>query len=123
MVAVGASLLVLFLLQFFTARSVLTQGYSKLEFDKTQIQVASAKNLIEQQYEQLSGIGIDWAHWDDTYEFIAKPNNKYIESNYTEDTFSHLRINAIILADNQGKIIYQRGYDYLEKNPGKFHQC
>jgi PAS domain S-box-containing protein len=117
MVAVGASLLVLFLLQFFTARSVLTQGYSKLEFDKTQIQVASAKNLIEQQYEQLSGIGIDWAHWDDTYEFIAKPNNKYIESNYTEDTFSHLRINAIILADNQGKIIYQRGYDYLEKKP------
>lgn len=118
-VIVAASLLLLFAVQFIVASAVLSKGYSSLESDKTRIQVQSARALIEEQFLQLSGVASDWAHWDDTYEYVTKPNQRYIESNYTDETFDHLKVNAILIADPKGEIVYQRGFDSVSWKPWK----
>lgn len=110
---VAVSLLSLFAVQFTMARSVLLQGFTQLESDKTRIQVESARSLLNDQLQQLSGVVSDWANWDDTYEYMAAPSQRYITSNYTDDTFDHLKVNAILLADTNGEIVYQRGFDFV----------
>ena len=62
LLALALGMVLLFSLMFFVARTVLLEGYAKLEKDKTLIQINSAKSLLEDQYEQLSASVKDNAH-------------------------------------------------------------
>ncbi len=108
---VAAGLLLLFAVQFIAARLVLLEGYSRLERDKTLTKVGSAVSLLEEQSRQLDSITADWAHWDDTYQYMVEPGQNYIDSNYTDDTFDNLNVNAFLLVDTSGGIVFERGLE------------
>ena len=74
LLAMPAGMLLLFAFVFFVARLTLLDGYSKLEIDKTNIQVASAISLLNEQASQLSTGVRDNAHWDDFYQYLVKQN-------------------------------------------------
>lgn len=107
-----AVVLLLFAVLYFSARENLLNGYSKLETDKTLIQLNSAESLLKEQSDQLSTVTRDYAHWDDTYNFIDKPDPKYIKSNLNDVTFSNLKINAIILINLNGDVVFKKGVDF-----------
>jgi diguanylate cyclase (GGDEF)-like protein/PAS domain S-box-containing protein len=115
LIVVAVGILLLFTLIFLSARTVLFEGYEKLEKDKTLIQVSSAMSLLKEQAEQLHGVVGEYAHWDDTYQYMLQPEARYIESNYTEDTFYNLKIKAIILVNTEGQALYKRGFDFVTK--------
>src|SRR5690606_13013207 len=50
---------------------------------------------IEHDLVGLSNVASDWANWDDTYQFVADRNARFIEMNLIPETFSNLRINAL----------------------------
>jgi diguanylate cyclase (GGDEF)-like protein/PAS domain S-box-containing protein len=108
---VAAGLLLLFAVQFVAARLVLLEGHTRLEKDKMLTKMSSAVSLLEEQSRQLDSIAVDWAHWDDTYQYMARPSQVYIDSNYTTDTFDHLKISAFLLVDAEGRIVFQKGVD------------
>ena len=112
LVVVAAGMVLLFSILFLAARSVLLNGYSKLESNKTLIQVGSVVTLLNEQVEQLDGIVSEYAHWDDTYKYIIHPDARYIDSNYTNETFKHLKVKAIILVNQKGEAVYKRGFDF-----------
>ena len=76
LLAMAAGMLLLFALIFFVTRTVLLDGYAKLEKDKTNIQVNSAISLLNEQSNQLNSSVRDNAHWDDIYQYYgdAKPS-------------------------------------------------
>lgn len=115
MVAMG--MLALFAMQLTAARVLLLKGFSQLELDKTLIQIGSAVSLLQDQSQQLDGIVSDWAQWDDTFQHIITPNPSYIESNYGSDTFRHLKINAIILVNLEGAVLFKKGFDAGSGHP------
>ncbi len=117
MAVVGISLLLLLIIQFVAARSLLVRGYSSLESDKTYIQIKNAQRMIALQGQQLEGLTKNWAHWDDSYDYMATHKQAYIDSNYTNAVFSNLKINAIFLTNNNGEIVYQSGYDFVNDKP------
>ncbi len=117
LMVVAVAIVLLFTLLYFTARMVILNGYTKLENDKTLIQVASAVSLMAEQSQQLDGIVGEYAHWDDTYQYLAQLDPRYIESNYTNETFSHLKVKAIILVNLEGEAVYKRGFDFVSGRP------
>ncbi len=117
LVVVAAGMVLLFTILFLTARMVLLDGYSKLESNKTLIQVSSAVKLLNEQVQQLDGIVSEYAHWDDTYQYMAQPDARYIDSNYTNETFSHLKVKAIILVNPEGQAVYKRSFDFTNGKP------
>lgn len=117
LIVVAGGIAILFTLLFLTGRTVLLGGYAKLEKEKTIIQVNSAMSLLKEQAEQLDGILGEYAHWDDTYQYMALPDHRYIDSNYTNETFSNLRVKAIILVNPAGEALYKRGYDFTSGKP------
>ncbi|MDO9393776.1 MAG: CHASE4 domain-containing protein, partial [Methylotenera sp.] len=112
LVVVAAGMILLFTILFLAARMVLLDGYSKLESNKTVIQVNSAVTLLKEQTQQLDGIVSEYAHWDDTYQYMIQPDSRYIESNYTDGTFTNLKVKAIVLVNSEGEAIYKRGFDF-----------
>ena len=71
LVVVAVAMVLLFTILFFAARMVLLDGYAKLEANKTHIQVESAVTLLNEQIQQLDGVVSEYAHWDDTYQYMA----------------------------------------------------
>lgn len=117
LVVVAAGMVLLFTILFLTARMVLLDGYTKLESNKTLIQVSSAVTLLNEQVQQLDGIVSEYAHWDDTYQYMVQPDARYIDSNYTNETFNHLKVKAIIIVNPEGEAVYKRGFDFTVGKP------
>ena len=117
LIVVAAGILLLFTLLFVVVRTMLLDGYFKLEQDKTTIQVKSAMSILKEQSQQLDGIAVEYAHLDSTYNFMVEPNARYTKTTYSNDAFSHLKIKAIILVNAEGNILYKRGYDYVSGKP------
>ncbi len=59
----------------------------------------------------------DYASWDDTYAYVADPERypEYIRSNMVDTTFENQKLNLIIIADREGRIVFGKGYDLREK--------
>ena len=119
MLLVVATAMLLFVSLYFSARTVLLDGSTQLERDKTIIQASSVVGLLKEQAQQLDGIIAEYAHRDDTYQYMAQLDPHYIESNYTNEIFSHLKIKAIILVSVDGQAVYKRGFDSVSGKPWK----
>lgn len=120
LIAIG--LILLFAILFLITKLFLQQGYSKLEHDKTLIQVNSAESLLKEQSDQLSSVTRDYAHWDDTYHFIKTQDPAYLKSNFNDTTFSNIKINAIIIVNLEGEIVFKKGLDFITGQPWRIPQ-
>lgn len=114
-----ASLLLFFVIYLFAHKNLL-QGFSQLERDKTEIQLSTAESLLKDQSDQLSTVARDYAHWNDTYQFIQHADADYIESNLNDTTFNNLKINAIILVNLKGEAVFKKGLDFKTGKPWAF---
>ncbi len=120
LIVVGILLLFTFL--FFATKLFLQQGYSKLEHDKTLIQVSSAESLLKEQSDQLSSVTRDYSHWDDTYHFMETHDSDYVKSNLNNTTYGNLKINAIIIVNHKGEIVFKKGFDFASEQPWQIPQ-
>ena len=56
---------------------LILSDYSLLEKDGIKENYTRATEALHRSREALNLLGIDWAHWDDTYNFIKDENEKY----------------------------------------------
>jgi diguanylate cyclase (GGDEF)-like protein/PAS domain S-box-containing protein len=117
LLALSIGMLLLFGLVFFVARNVLLEAYSKLEADKTTIQINSAISLINEQAQQLSISVINNAHWDDIYYYMDKPSVQFTDSTMNATTHAVLKVNVIFIADNNGEVVFKSSLDYKTGKP------
>ena len=106
-----SSFLILALLLSFALNKIVTESYVQLEKNDVHGDLQRTLNLIKIEQDNLSLLTVDWAIWDDTYEFIKNPNKKYIESNLVESTFTESKLSIIAYVNRAGKIIFGSAYD------------
>ncbi|SDF53505.1 CHASE4 domain-containing protein [Sporolituus thermophilus] len=90
---------------------VLLRGLAELEKLEVMEDLTRAANVIAYDIAVLDDQVFDWAVWDDTYQFVVDGNREYIASNLEETIFISPKINFIIFFDNEGKLIFGKGYD------------
>jgi PAS domain S-box-containing protein/diguanylate cyclase (GGDEF)-like protein len=73
--------------------------------------------LIQDRLQQLDDSVTDWAEWDDTYQFMTQRHAEYLESNYTQATHTRLKVDVIILLDQQGRPVLERSLDHVNQTP------
>lgn len=67
--------------------------------------------MLNSRESSLKSTLLDWAKWDDTFNFIQNSNQTYIDDNLQSSTFTELGLNMMIFVNNDGKIIYDKGYN------------
>lgn len=117
LLALALGIVLIFSIILFAARTVLLDGYTKLEKDKTLIQLTSATSLLQEQSDQLDASVRDSAHWDDMYQYMLKPNLAFTESNFANSIFTTTKVNAIFIVNQDGKARFQKGIDYATNEP------
>jgi len=83
-----------------------------------QVHVASesVSSYIDERFKHNTGTVNDWAHWDDTYDFLNGRNPDYIELNLTASTFDNLELSFFILVDQSGQVLYSRYYNLTSQS-------
>lgn len=74
-------------------------------------ELARAVNAVKYDLATLTAFLTDWAVWDDTYKYVQEQNEDYVKNNLADATFSSQKINMMIFADYQGKILYGKAYN------------
>lgn len=88
-----------------------TRGYiSQQEDIQVNIAIESVSSYIADQCADYLGRVNDWAHWDDTNEFVSGQNPEYIELNLNQSTFENLDLSFFILIDREGQVFYNQFY-------------
>jgi len=88
-------------------RVVVADRFNELERLEVERDALRVVNAIDVQGEALDILLLDWAYWDDTYEFIAGPgaaHDHYVDSNLVDDLPEALDLGALVFFDRSGEV-------------------
>ncbi|MEW5921891.1 MAG: PAS domain S-box protein [Bacillota bacterium] len=77
-----------------------------------QAEIEHVLRLLQWEIDRLDALAMDWAYWDDTYDFIEDRDVDYVKSNLVDSTFEVLQIDYIILLDLSGGTVFAGGVDW-----------
>lgn len=85
---------------------IVKKGFQKLEDRHTQVLVNTARRALNLNLSNLDKLLIDWANWDDSYDFMQRPTPDYIQSNLPIDTFLDQSLVCVVFQNQKNDIIY-----------------
>lgn len=95
---------------------VFLEQMARLEREQVMAHAIRVQEAIRSRVESVPLRLMDWAAWDDTYEFMETRNPEYIESNLVTTGIVGLEINFIIYFDLQKQPIVQKAIDFRAGN-------
>ncbi|GFP74105.1 HD domain-containing phosphohydrolase [Clostridium fungisolvens] len=72
-------------------------------------------SILDREEQAIKRTSLDWAHWDDTYNFMTDKNEEYIKSNLVNQSLQQLNLGFIILLDKNNKIFYEIDGDIKDR--------
>lgn len=86
------------------SRRVILDSYKETEAFFMARNVKRIENIVGRDLENLKTVTIDWAFWDDTYNFAEDLNAAYSRINLQPDTLGALKITAIVFLSPTGNV-------------------
>ena len=108
---ISLTLLGLITVLYCFSQAILLQSYVDLEEETVTRNVQRALNATEEEIAFLRRTTLDYAHWDDTFDFIQGQGEGYIEANVFDVVMSNFALNFILFVSETGDVVYQLGYD------------
>ena len=104
---------ILFLVLFVYGIStlIISKSYISLEKNDAIKNVERVDDAIENTATELSLKLVDWAFWDDIYQFMEDRDEAYIKSNLNNASITNLKVNAMVYVDNKGQIVLKKMID------------
>jgi hypothetical protein len=106
LLVISATLAGLLALVYFASRATLLAGYIQLEEDLARGNIVRAVNALNSARLAMDRSNGDWAHWDDSYNFMGGEHPDYVEINLVADTFTSLDLDLIAYRATDGAIAY-----------------
>ncbi len=79
-------------------------GFRDIERSVMGDNLERAKRAVEQRLEKIKAKAIDWAQWDDTYNFVVDKNQQYQDDNLGFDTLGHMNMKYVLYYDLESKL-------------------
>jgi len=80
------------------------------------------QNYMRGKTADYQGTANDWAHWDDTYEFINGDSPDYVDLNMMADTFHDLDISFMFFMRSDGSLLLEKCYDFGSEDFSSFSE-
>jgi len=98
-------------LVYAASRFVLIEDLNEIEETEARKNVERVLSYLDLTISDLGAMALNWAAWDDTYNFIETGDEQYIESNLVIDSFLHLRLNLMLFANVSGETVFSKTVD------------
>lgn len=108
--------LIAFLYMF--SKTFLLQSFTDIEIDKAHTDAKVVLNYIQNDLYTMNTMNIDYAGWDDTYNYLKNRNADYISSNFGDTTaMKKTKTSFVYITDRLGNIVYKKNIqDDVNKN-------
>jgi PAS domain S-box-containing protein len=110
---VSSTLIVLVVVLYLVSQAILLGSYLQLEASDMRENVTRAVNGVEDELTTLGRSASDYATWDDTYTYVEDRNQDYIDTNYLDSSFANLRLNLVLIIDQDNQLLYGRQFDLV----------
>ncbi|WP_425447414.1 sensor domain-containing diguanylate cyclase [Dethiothermospora halolimnae] len=93
--------------------NIIMDSFEELEQKYFLNEGKKTKAVFENAISVHEGLLLDWARWDDSYEFINGNSGDYIKRNITPSVFEYNDIDYIVILNEHNKVLV--GYKYNKK--------
>ncbi|MCL6417725.1 diguanylate cyclase [Aestuariirhabdus sp. Z084] len=105
LLAIALALVLLLPVSSYLAHLLIAPSFMALEKQRLQRDKASIESALQQRIEWIDGAALDWAHWNDTYDFVNGNNERFIPDNLDLDSVVNLDLNWVLIMDRTGKVL------------------
>ena len=95
----------------FASYQALTPAILHQEQQEVQQNLTRSQAILNDDLDNLSTIGADWAFRDDTYRFSQDANSQYIQDNLNNNTLKQLNLNIIYIERLSGEELFAKAID------------
>lgn len=85
---------------------VLERTFANFERSQLQRQLDMVNSLMAAEASNLYGSVVTYGQWDDTFQFIRQPDERYPQSNYTVDALKPIFVDLVAIFDRQCRPLY-----------------
>ncbi|MEM3434131.1 MAG: CHASE4 domain-containing protein [Candidatus Methanomethyliaceae archaeon] len=87
------------------------KGFLENEVVEVENEMGKVAYAIKMEFDNKERILIDWATWDDTYQFIVDKNEDYIRKNLVNDALISLDVNLMLFVDSSNDVVFGKAVD------------
>lgn len=95
--------------------TIFRASFAELEERNVRQNVRRVQEAFLDEVETLNTTAADYAKWDDTYAFINQLNQDFVQANFLDENFVRLRLNMVLLFNNQGQQVVGKGFNLEQK--------
>jgi sensor domain CHASE-containing protein len=96
---------------------IITPGFLRIERTEAQEDLDRCTEALQRECEHLCTIVLDWAAWDDTYQFMQGKNDKFQAVNLIPATFSTAKVDLLAFFQPDGKMVWGETRDCRTTEP------
>lgn len=111
LLAVGLTSISLLIILLLVSQFILLRGFDGLQEDAVKQNVQRVQNAIANEIDGLDQTIVDWAYWNDTYQFVQDKNQAYVDSNLSDGAIINLDLNVIVFTDMNNHLIFGKWFD------------
>ena len=97
---------------YFASSRVFIRSFERLEQRALAESVDQACRGLDEMVNALDMTCGDWATWNDSYEFIENPGQRYKSANLNNGSLAGIRLNLIAYVNPRGDAVFETGFDF-----------
>lgn len=113
---IGTSMVLFLAFLMLVTRPLLIRDGDHLDRERLELKMDMVHNYFESQKEGLNRISLDWAVWDDTFEYVDGNDRNYVERNLMDATFDNLEIMYMLFYDKNNQYINGSGIEPIDSS-------
>lgn len=103
--------IILTILFFFLSYRLVLHGFIVLEEEIMQENMQRAVNVLRTILNGMEVTSVDWAAWDDTYQYVQDRNDAYESSNLNDESLVNLKVNLFMIYTLEGERVFSWYHD------------
>jgi sensor domain CHASE-containing protein len=112
-VSLGVALLLLLLQAVFSL--VLMENFKSLEEQQVTQNLRRVQQALAEKSAAIPLRLIDWANWDDAYQFMEDHNQEFIDANLVTEGLSGLEMNFLLFFDRENRLFEAKSLDFRHR--------
>ncbi len=93
-------------IQYYNHHYLVSERLAELEKDFIQRELVHNQHLLQSHEQQLKAILLDWAIWDDSFEFLNEYNESFVLNNQDIESLVNINVDSMIWINRQNLLHY-----------------
>lgn len=102
---------------FLILRAVIAPAFEELELEAAHTDLIRADQAIQTDIDNLVAVSLDWAPWDDIYEYVSGRNPGFYRSNLVRPTLTNLGLDMMAVYELGGGLKWSQLLHEGEERP------